>query len=215
MSKKRTPETLPESTSSAEASPARTSASPDAGLAFTAPEAGCSSSLPESWARYVQRGFSWRMFPGFYPRTGETISASSSTPFRGSGMAWRGEYLTADTSESPSGAVGSTLSDILETSVPRRFYLSPRAAAGILRRAERRGRELPTALREALEALATGTGTPGTRPMSAASREQRRGEGGTETTPKEPQGAISSVRRLTPKECERLQTFPDGWTCLC
>lgn len=25
----------------------------------------------------------------------------------------------------------------------------------------------------------------------------------------------SSVRRLTPLECERLQGFPDGWTCLC
>lgn len=25
----------------------------------------------------------------------------------------------------------------------------------------------------------------------------------------------SGVRRLTPLECERLQGFPDGWTCLC
>lgn len=23
------------------------------------------------------------------------------------------------------------------------------------------------------------------------------------------------VRRLTPLECERLQAFPDGWSCLC
>lgn len=27
--------------------------------------------------------------------------------------------------------------------------------------------------------------------------------------------AGSMVRRLTPLECERLQGFPDGWTCLC
>jgi DNA (cytosine-5)-methyltransferase 1 len=27
--------------------------------------------------------------------------------------------------------------------------------------------------------------------------------------------AQSGVRRLTPLECERLQGFPDGWTCLC
>ena len=27
--------------------------------------------------------------------------------------------------------------------------------------------------------------------------------------------APGSVRRLTPLECERLQGFPDGWTCLC
>lgn len=25
----------------------------------------------------------------------------------------------------------------------------------------------------------------------------------------------TGVRRLTPTECERLQGFPDGWTCLC
>lgn len=24
-----------------------------------------------------------------------------------------------------------------------------------------------------------------------------------------------TIRRLTPLECERLQGFPDGWTCLC
>jgi DNA (cytosine-5)-methyltransferase 1 len=27
--------------------------------------------------------------------------------------------------------------------------------------------------------------------------------------------AGSAVRRLSPTECERLQGFPDGWTCLC
>ncbi len=30
-----------------------------------------------------------------------------------------------------------------------------------------------------------------------------------------PPNLINSVRRLTPLECERLQGFPDGWTCLC
>ena len=28
-------------------------------------------------------------------------------------------------------------------------------------------------------------------------------------------GSPSGVRRLTPTECERLQGFPDGWTCVC
>jgi DNA (cytosine-5)-methyltransferase 1 len=28
-------------------------------------------------------------------------------------------------------------------------------------------------------------------------------------------GRRTTVRRLTPTECERLQGFPDGWTCLC
>jgi hypothetical protein len=47
------------------------------------------------------------------------------------------------------------LSDVLETSaVPPRFYLSAKACAGILRRAERRGKDLPPALQSALEAVA-------------------------------------------------------------
>lgn len=37
------------------------------------------------------------------------------------------------------------------------------------------------------------------------------GQGHNTTYPTTPNG----VRRLTPLECERLQGFPDGWTCLC
>jgi hypothetical protein len=40
----------------------------------------------------------------------------------------------------------------LETQgVPQKFYLSPKACSGILRRAEKRGKELPPLLRAALE----------------------------------------------------------------
>jgi len=60
-----------------------------------------------------------------------------------------------NSSECPRDAVASSLSDILETSpVPPRYFLTPRAAAGILRRAERRERTLPEPLRRALEGLA-------------------------------------------------------------
>jgi hypothetical protein len=45
------------------------------------------------------------------------------------------------------------LSDVLETqNVQEKYYLSARACEGILRRAEKRGKKLPEALREALEA---------------------------------------------------------------
>jgi hypothetical protein len=45
-----------------------------------------------------------------------------------------------------------SLSDILETGdVPQRYYLSPKACAGILRRAAKRGRLLPPSLAQALE----------------------------------------------------------------
>ena len=61
------------------------------------------------------------------------------------------ELSTRNTGESPSDAVVSTLSSILEADVPERYYLSGRACEGILRRAERRGKELPEMLRIALE----------------------------------------------------------------
>jgi hypothetical protein len=48
--------------------------------------------------------------------------------------------------------IKTSLSDILETGqVPERFYLSATACRGILRRAAKRNRTLPPALRRALE----------------------------------------------------------------
>ena len=45
----------------------------------------------------------------------------------------------------------STLSQILQPNAPEKYYLSAKACAGILRRAEKRGKELPAMLKEALE----------------------------------------------------------------
>ena len=45
----------------------------------------------------------------------------------------------------------STLSQILQTRVPQKYYLTPRACLGILRRASVRGKELPPVLKAALE----------------------------------------------------------------
>jgi hypothetical protein len=70
------------------------------------------------------------------------------------------ESWTLSISECPSDAVVCSLSDILETgAVPQRFFLSARACQGILRRAEKRGKELPNALRRALEAVAASAPT--------------------------------------------------------
>ena len=55
-----------------------------------------------------------------------------------------------NTGESPNVVVESTLSSILEENAPETYYLSAKACAGILRRAERRGKELPQMLKEAL-----------------------------------------------------------------
>ena len=64
------------------------------------------------------------------------------------------EFSTHSISESPKDAVASSLSDILERgNLPQRYFLSPKACAGILRRAERRGKTLPEHLRAALAAV--------------------------------------------------------------
>jgi hypothetical protein len=43
----------------------------------------------------------------------------------------------------PSAAAESTLSRILQETVPEKYYLSQKACQGILRRAAARGKELP------------------------------------------------------------------------
>jgi hypothetical protein len=65
------------------------------------------------------------------------------------------EFWTLSTSEWPNDAAVCSLSDILETgTVPQRFFLSDTACRGILRRADKRGKELPQALQAALEQVA-------------------------------------------------------------
>lgn len=61
-----------------------------------------------------------------------------------------GAYTTHSFGESPSVDAGLRLSQILEDSPHQKYYLSAKACEGILRRAERRGKELPPMLKEAL-----------------------------------------------------------------
>jgi hypothetical protein len=71
-----------------------------------------------------------------------------------------GACLMLNGSEWPSGAEGSSacsLASILEPSVAPKYFLSKKACAGILRRAEKRGKELPEALRMALMSVAQST----------------------------------------------------------
>jgi hypothetical protein len=63
--------------------------------------------------------------------------------------------LTLNISEWHKDANVCLLSDILETGdLPQRFFLSATACKGILRRAEKRGKQLPKALDQALMAVA-------------------------------------------------------------
>ena len=62
-----------------------------------------------------------------------------------------GAFWTLNTGASPKDAVESSLSQILQATVPQRYYLSRTACMGILRRAEERGKDLPPQLEAALE----------------------------------------------------------------
>jgi len=142
-----------QSTSSRRDFPVKTSAS--LANAPDSPEikAGYSGSLCEFWNANAPAGFSLRTCPDFCLPIEAEISPSFSMHWADSGMAWRGEYLTLNTSDSPNDAVACGLSDVLEDRVHPRFFLSPKAARGILRRAKKRGRTLPHALEVALIAL--------------------------------------------------------------
>lgn len=67
---------------------------------------------------------------------------------------WLGCGGTLNTSECPKDAVESSLSAILQDSVPSKYYLTRKACLGILRRAREREKDLPPQLELALKAQA-------------------------------------------------------------
>ena len=161
--------------SSAEDSPAKTSQSPENEKDSRVNDQDCSSRQPESLTLFSDQedGCSLKTYPDSFHPTEAEISESFSRRWPSSGfMTSPTEFWTADTSECPSGGgVFSSLPDVLEATVPERFFLSPKAAAGILRRAEKRGKRVPAPLERALRELSeeeTGaTNLTGTERMSA------------------------------------------------
>jgi hypothetical protein len=174
------------------------------------------------WSDSDLGGSCWKMFPASSLPTMDETSSPSSVKWTNSGMVFHGELLTRASSESPKGAVEYSLSRVLEPTAPERFFLSAKAAVGILRRANRRGRKLPGALNEALLSLALSlpdiTKEPqallktdnSSSPLPSPVEDLVEDLEPMTTTPKETNSL--SVRRLTPVECERLMGWPDGWT---
>lgn len=175
--------TFQQQTSGQAGSPAKTSASRESEQDSQASDLASPSPSLTLWSSDDLGGSCWRTSLGSSAPTTGLTSESFSAKWSNSGMAWRGELWTRDTSESPNDAVECSLSAVLEATAPARFSLSARAASGILRRASRRGKVLPQALEKALQEI-----------------------GGLQTSQSQ------SVRRLTPTECERLMGWPDGWT---
>jgi len=113
------------------------------------------SELSSWWSTYSRNGLSGKTSPVFCHLTPDGTLEPSSQRWQNSGMGGPTESWTLSTSEFRSDVVESSLSDILETGdVPQRFFLSPTACTGILRRAAKRNRKLPEQLRLALVAVA-------------------------------------------------------------
>lgn len=84
-------------------------------------------------------------------RGGEPLNGPAPVQFWRTTTRWRGEQWTPSTGAFPNVACASRLSSILQVGVPEKYYLSRKACEGILRRASRRGKQLPELLKTALE----------------------------------------------------------------
>lgn len=136
--------------------PARTSVSQDDEPDSPERVPACSSRRPELLVNAVQLLHFGRTYPVPLVPTLAEISQWSSVSFANSGrVTSRGELLTLSTQECLNGVGASFLSRTLQSEpVPAKYFLSPTAAKGILRRAERRGKALPPRLEQALTELA-------------------------------------------------------------
>ena len=111
------------------------------------------SPICEWLTNYVLSGLSGKTSPVSCHRTEDGTLEPSSGRWLNSGTAAHGECWTLKTSESPNDAEECFLSDIIQEigEIHPRYYLSPVASAGILKRAERRNKTIPPALRQALQ----------------------------------------------------------------
>jgi len=135
--------------------PAKVSRSQDCGKEWQTLAVTWPSSIVEFLTNFDRDGSSGKMSQASCQATEDGTLVPSLGRWLNSGMGSPTECLTLSSSEWPSDAVVFSLSDTLETGdLPQRFFLSAKACAGILRRAEKRGKRLPVPLLDALTAVA-------------------------------------------------------------
>lgn len=141
-----------------EEAPAKRSASPESARASWMSEVNSCSNMYELLGKLSPDGSFGKTCPEFCHRTKGEPLAPSSGRWQTSGILAHGECLTLNSSEWPSDAGVSFLSDVLEGGQERlqRYSLSPKACQGILRRASKRGKPLPPMLEAALRAQGGG-----------------------------------------------------------
>jgi len=148
------------------ASPVRIYPSPDNGAAFRENGVGYGGSFIAFLKNYFRSMSLSKMSPVFSPLTKGKTWAYSSEVWPNSAMGGPTGCLMLNTSAWPSDASVCSLSAVLEIgAVPQKYFLSQRAAQGILRRAAKRGKVLPPLLAHSLQTLAGQTDPPET-PMS-------------------------------------------------
>jgi len=132
--------------------PANHSASQDLETDSQTTEATSHSHIAEWLIDTVLDGQSGRMCLVSCHQTEDGTLLPSSGRWLNSGIAVHGECWTLKTSESHSDAEECFLSDVLQEigEIQPRYYLSETAAAGILKRAEKRNKALPLELLLAL-----------------------------------------------------------------
>ena len=146
--------TDPQLTLFAEGSRAKITQSQESAAAWLATVARSGGKCTGSLLSTAPRGSSEKMCLASSHRTEEPTSVPSSPRLYNSGMASPGLLWTANTSEWRNDGDACSLSAILEECPDPKYSLSARACAGILRRAEKCGRELPKQLAEALSSRA-------------------------------------------------------------
>ena len=148
--------------------PANPSPSPGSARALTIRVATWPSSIWALLNDIGPAGWCGRTCPVSCRAAEDGILVPSSEGWLNSGMGGPTESWTLNTSEHacspepfPSAGDVCSLSDILETGdLPTRYYLTAKACSGILRRAGKRGKALPTMLLGALSAVAEAPSAP-------------------------------------------------------
>ncbi len=140
--------------------PASPSPSPESASAWMTRAATWRSSPWELLLHLLRLGSSLRTSLDSCHRESDGTLAPSLGRWMTSGILARGQCWTLNGLAWRNGGSACSLSDILETGdIPQRYCLSQKACRGILRRAEKRGKTLPPALRRALKAGGGGLGT--------------------------------------------------------
>lgn len=111
------------------------------------------SSSFDGFARTLLAGSSGKTSPAFCPQTEDGLSLPSSGRWGNFGMGTATGCWTLNTSESRRGVVGSSLSDILETTPAdlSQCYLTQKQHARILERADKNRVSIPPEIQTALE----------------------------------------------------------------